>query len=131
MPAYVTRIILFMATITILSFVYELHYSNKAIEITGEIVSIRSKAKGRELTISFGDQNQGQGVLKIGVGPAVELIERYDVGNKIPILYCRDCYPSAKIGDLPNTYSLTFMMLLLNCIIFSVLIITWWKGKNK
>lgn len=119
-----------MATITLMSFVYEFHYSNKAIELTGEIISISSKAKGREITISFGDGIQGKGLLKIGVGPVIELIARYDVGDRIPIKYCSDCYPAAKIGDVPNIYSLTLMMLLLAGIIFSVLTVTWWNGRD-
>ena len=130
MPAYVVRIILFMAAITLSSFVYELHFSNKAIEVTGVITSITSKAKGREITISFSDSRQTKRVLKIGVGPIIDLIVRYDVGDKIAIIYCRDCYPEAKIGDVPNTYSLTFMILLLDCIIFSVFAITRWNRKD-
>ena len=130
MPAYVVRIMLFMTTITFSSFVYELHFSNKAIEVTGVITSITSKAKGREITISFSDSRQTKRVLKIGVGPIIDLIVRYDVGDNIAIIYCRDCYPEAKIGDVPNTYSLTFMIFLLDCIIFSVLAITWWNGKS-
>ena len=130
MPAYVIRIMLFMATITLLSFVYELHYSSEAIEITGEIISINSKAKGRDITISFINHNQAKEVLTFGVGPITDIIEQYSVGDKIPLLYCRECHPAVKIGDTPNAYSLTFMMLLFSCVITLILTITWWKGRG-
>jgi len=130
MPAYVIRIMLFMGIVTLLSCAYEINYSNNSIEVSGKIISISNQSKGRELTISFSDDNQVKKVLKVGVGPIIDFIAGYDVGDKLPIKYCRECYPIAKIGDTPNTYSLTLMMVLLSCVVFAVLIISWWKGKH-
>lgn len=130
MTAYVTRIILLMGIVTSLSFAYELDYSNKAVEITGEIISIRGKAKGKNITVSVINENQVKDILEFSVGPIIDLIGQYDVGNKIPIKYCRECYPAAKMGDVPNIYSLTLMMLVLSSLVFSAFTITWLKGRN-
>ena len=80
MPAYVIRIVLFMVSVTFLSFVYEFNYSNKAIELTGVITSISSQSKGREITISFQYPGQQNGLLisieaitaKTEIKPAVQ-----------------------------------------------------------
>lgn len=87
MPAYVIRIILLLGTVILLSFVYEFNYSNKAIEISGQITSIHSKSKGRELTISFSGENQAKRTLKVGVGPIVDFMADYTVGDKLLIKY--------------------------------------------
>lgn len=131
MPAYMIRIMLLLITITLLSFIYESISSSKAIKTTGEIVSISSKAKGREIEIYFSYPDKNERVFTCSVGPIVDLLMKYNVGDKIPILYCEDCYPAARIGDILNRYSLTLMIFILDLITFLILSMAWWKDKNK
>ena len=131
MPDYAIRIVLFMGLVILSSFLYELNYSSKAIDVTGEIISISGKAKGRNITVLINNEAQAQGTFTFSVGPVIELIEQYHVGKKIPINYCATCYPIAKIGDTPNLYSLTLMMLMLSSMVFITLVVTWLKGKKQ
>ena len=130
MPAYVIRIILLMGVIVFSSFAYEFNYSNKAIDVTGKIIAIKNKAKGKDIAVSLTGENQIQGVFWFSVGPVIDLIENYTVGSNIPIKYCKDCNPMVKIGDTANMYVLTLMILMLTGMVFIAFIIRWFKGKN-
>lgn len=130
MPGSVIRIILFMAVVIFSSFMYELNYSNKAVDVTGKIVSITNKSKGKNIVVSLTGDKQGQRFFTFSVGPIIYLIEGYNVGGSIPIKYCKACSPMAKIGDTPNIYALTFMMLILAGVVLIVFIIAWLKGKK-
>lgn len=130
MPAYAIRILLLMGVITLSGFAYEKHYSSKAVDISGKIAVITSLAKGKRIAVLLNGEGQVKGAMYFTVGPVLDLIGQYKVGDIVPIKYCSECYPTAKIGDVPNMYSITLMMCLLSSLFFIALIAVWLKSKD-
>ncbi|HTN34132.1 MAG TPA: hypothetical protein VL091_09035 [Marinobacter sp.] len=130
MPAYVKRIMLIFGMVISLSFVYEYNFSSKAVNFTGEIISIKGKAKGKDIVVLLRGNNQQKEILTFSIGPVIYLFEHYNVGDEIPIKYCSECYTLAKIGDTPNLYSLTLMISILMGIVSFAFIVNGLKGKR-
>lgn len=130
MPAYVIRIILLMGVITLSCFAYEQNYSSKTVDITGEIVAISSLAKGKRIAVLLNSENQAKSMMHFTVGPVLDLIGQYKVGDAMIIKHCSECYPTAKIGDVLNMYVISLMMCTLSGFILIGLMMHWLKGKG-
>jgi len=130
MPAYVIRILLMMSVITLSCFAYEKNYSSKAVAISGTIATITNLAKGKRIAVLLNSEGQAKGMMHFTVGPIFDRIGQYKVGDIILIKYCSECYPIARIGDVPNMYPITFILCLLSSLIFIALIMVWLKNKS-
>lgn len=123
------RIVLLLGVVTLSVFGYEYSYSGKAISSVGEIKSITLKGRGREMMIMFAYEDKRKGIFTSDMLVVDDLLRKYKIGDEIPVIYCEDCYPIAKVGSIFYVYLWTFMMLLLDLIMIIVLVITWWKSE--
>lgn len=130
MPAYIIRIIVLLSLMILASFAYERHYANKSTATTGQILAISSQAKGKEMAVLLQGEGAATGVRSFTVGPIINAFNRYRVGDTLCIQYCSTCYPSAKIGDVPNMYVITLMMVVLSGLIFIGLLLASFKAKS-
>jgi len=131
MPAYIIRIIVLLSVIILASFAYERHYLSKSTEITGQILAISSQAKGKEMAVLLQGEGAATGVRNFTVGPIINAFGRYKVGDTLRIQYCSTCYPSAKIGDVPNMYAITLMMATLSGLFVIGIITAWLKSRGR
>src|SRR5690554_8112695 len=130
MPAYIIRIIVLLSLMILASFAYERHYANKSTGTTGQILAISSQAKGKEMAVLLQGEGAATGVRSFTVGLIINAFNRYKVGDTLRIQYCSTCYPSAKIGDVPNMYVITLMMVVLSGLIFIGLLLASFKAKS-
>ena len=130
MPAVVIRIALLMLLTTSAALAFEVVYANKAVRMMGEIASISGNAKGWELEVVFYRPGPGKTVFRANVGPVINVLGGYRQGDPVPVQYCEDCYPAAKIGDIPNVYPITLMFVMLDLLAVVGLAVIWWKQRN-
>ena len=130
MPAVAIRIGVFLLAITLLIFAYEQHWVSQSKVTTGEIISILAKSKGKVVNTRFLLDNQQANTFAVGIGPVNELFVTYHVGDEVPVRYCQQCGPIAKIAYPLNLYTITSMFVLLDLIACLVLFNAWWKAKK-
>ena len=127
MPAAAIRIGVFLLATTLLVFAYEQHWVSQSKVTTGEIVSIRAKSKGKVVNTRFLLDHQQTTTFAVGIGPVNELFVTYHVGDEVPVRYCQQCDPIAKIAYPLNLYTITSMFALLDLIACLVLFNAWWR----
>lgn len=130
MPTFVKRIIVLLLTVTLLVFAYEHHYVSKTIETTGTIESITLKGRGREMTVGFVLPAGGRSAFTSDILIFDEFSGKYQVGGSVPVAYCRDCYPIAKIDSWASIYSITIMIVLLDLMMAVVFGVVGWRQRQ-
>jgi len=123
MPGFVKRIIGLLLTVTLLVFVYEYHYYSKTVATTGKIEAITHKGRGQEMSIGFATASGGRAAFASAILLFDELSGKFHVGDRVPVAYCSDCYPIAKVGLWAYLYTLTIMLVALDLMVVVVLVV--------
>ncbi len=127
---------IFLLTI-LASFFYEYSFVKGGALVSGEIVSFKKKAFSSaqgdsvEMLIRFSVNGQ-QRQFYSGRNVFEQIFGTYKVGDKVPVVYNPDKFPSAKIGKPQRLYEITLMLVIMYLLFFSVLLYVHWKvSRNK
>ena len=105
-----------------IAFLWEWNYVLNSMEASGIIVSFRHKqissAQGdtHDMMISFKTEGKERRFLT-GRNVIEQLMGRYHVGDRIPVIYNPGGYPQAKIGYLSHRYKITLVFMVLGVIV--------------
>ncbi len=117
MPAFMKRIILLLVTITLASFFYENSYLYKATASRGEIKDMFRQARATMMLIEYPLSGNKSSSIQVAVLIHDIFIRKYRVGDSVPVVYCNDCIPEAKIDRISYLYSMTLMILILDFLV--------------